>query len=370
MPYNIYLIMSTIAMTPTNIDLQIHKLFFEQCLKNIKVVVHNKSATHAFSAIKKYMDEIRIDKYNSDVKKIMENFGLEPSSQCIEMMQLSSSTQQMLRTYTHTKRDEEHIRKSLMCMYDSSPANQTNIILRVHLARLLKVKLSQFDEFYSSFSLINLGKERHLYFCTPTDCGCCDLFHYSDKTYMTLGYIAKLFQTHTSGYQSYVESTSFYDRHERELMELPNRTEFKHNGYSYSVRFDCYMSRDDIDKRTASFTIGGPVSYTKSRAGDKTTREEMKYIFLKKDYDGHYTDKKQYTRGTYVVLTDDFEYDFDTFEEDSRASKQMKELVKEFTASNCGLSFFHYFLKKLPIEKQLLFVATFFTRQTVYRDFY
>ena len=357
-------------MTPTNTDRQIHKLFYDQCLKDIKVFVHDKSATHAFSAIKKYMEKISVEKYNSDVRGIMESFGFEPSSRCIEKIQLSSSTQQMLlRTWTHTKRDEEQILKSLECLYNTSPENKRDIIMRVHLARLFKIELAQFDEFYSSFSLIHLGKKCLLYFCQPTHCMCCDLFYYTDKTYMTLGYIAKLFQTNTTEFQSYTVKTDYYDRHECELMKLPNSTTFNHNGYDYRVQFNCHMYRDDIDKRTACFTIGNPVVYTKTRPGDKRTREVMNYIFLCQDYHGNYCDKKSCVEGNYVVLTNDFEYKFDSFDEGSKASQQMKALVDEFQASNCRLSFFHYFLKKLPIEKQLLFVATFFTRQTVYRDF-
>ena len=360
--------MSATAMTPTNTDLQIHKLFYDQCLKDIKVVVHNKSATHAFSAIEVYMTKISVEKYNSDMRGIMESYGFEPSFRCIEMIQLSSSTQQMLRIWTRTKRDEEKIRKSLECLYNTSPENKRNIIMRVHLARLLKIELAKFDEFYSSFSLIHLGKKRRLYFCQPTHCMRCDLFNYTNKTYMTLGYIAKLFQTHTTGFQSYTVSTNYYDRHERELMKLPNSTTFNHNGYDYRVQFNCHMYRDDIDKRTACFTIENPVLVTKTRPGDKTIREEMNYIFLCQDDHGNYYDKK-FLKINYVVLTNDFDYEFDSFDEGSKASQQMKALVDEFQASNCGLSFYHYFLKKLPIEKQLLFVATFFTRQSVWRDF-
>ena len=356
--------MSATAMTPTNTDPQIHKLFYAKCLEDIKVAVHNKFAKHASSAITKQMQRISVENCNSDVRRIMKSFGFEPPSQCIEKIQLSSSTQQMLRTLPHTKRDEEQILKSLERLF-----NKRNIILRVHLARIFKIELAQFDEFYSSFSLIHLGKKCLLYFCQPTHCMCSDLFNYTDKTYMTLGYIAKLFQTNTTEFQLYTVDTDYYDRHECELMKLPNSTTFNHNGYDYRVQFNCHMYRADIDKRTARFTIGNPVVYTKTRPGDKITREVMNYIFLCKDYHGNYCDKESCAEGNYVVLTNDFEYKFDSFDEGSKASQQMKALVDEFQASNCGLSFFHYFLKKLPIEKQLLFVATFFTRQTVYRDF-
>lgn len=362
--------MSAIAMTTTNTDFQIHKLFFEQCLKDIKIIVHNKSATNAASAIKEYMAKISIDKYNSDVRKILENSGLEPQSRCVEMIQLSEPVMRMLHQYQHTKRDDDQILKALMSIYDSNVGNQSNIILRIHLTRLLKIELSKLDDFYSSHQLIHLGKKSSFYFCTPTHCGCCKLFNYTDKTYMTLGYIAKLFQTHTTGYLSYDADTSYYDRHEQNLMEVPSSTHFDHNGYHYTVKFNCHMARDDIDKRTASFHIGNPITYTKTRSGDKTIKEEMKYIFLNYDSHGRYYDEeKRYYGRNFVVLTNDFDYKFDSFEKDTKASQQMKALVEEFTASNCGLSFFHYFLKKLPIEKQLLYVATFFTRQSVWRDY-
>jgi hypothetical protein len=286
------------------------------------------------------------------------------------MIQLSEPVRKMIHQYQHTKRDDDHILKVLMSIYDSNVDNQSNIILRIHLARLLKIELSKLDDFYSAHQLIHLGKKSSFYFCTPTHCGCCKLFNYTDKTYMTLGYIAKLFQTHTTGYASYDEDTEYYDRHEQKLMDVPSSTHFDHNGYHYNVSFDCYMSRDDIDKRTASFSIGNPITYTKTRPGDKTVREEMKYIFL--NYDSHgryYDDEKKYYSRNFVVLTDDFDYKFDSFDKDSKASQQMNTLVEEFKASNCGLSFFHYFLTKLPIEKQLLYVATFFTRQSVWRDY-
>lgn len=316
------------------------------------------------------MDEICIDKYNSDVMMILEKSGFEPQSRCVEMIKLSEPVVRMLHLHQHTKRDDDRILKALMSIYDSNVGNKSNIILRIHLARLLKIELSKLDDFYSTYLLIHLGKKSSVYFCTPTHCGCCKLFNYTDKTYMTLGYIAKLFQTHTTGYVSYDSTTSYYDRYEQNRMEVPCSTCFNHDGYNYTISFDCYMSRADIDKRTASFHIGNPVTYTKTRPGDKTIKEEMKYIFLKYDSDGKYWDEeKKYYRMNFVVLTNDFDYRFDSFEKDTKASQQMKALVEEFTASNCGLSFFHYFLKKLPIEKQLLYVATFFTRQSVWRDY-
>ncbi len=356
-------------MTPTNVDLQIHTLFYKQCLKDLKVVVHNKSAKHASSAIQDYMAKISIERYNADVTEILTNCGLESPSHCIEKVSLSSSTVKLLHQYQRTVRDDEHIRKTLMHFFDTNPANQTNIILRIHLAKLFKIELAKFDEFYSDQALIHLGKKTRLYFCTPTHCRCCNLFNYIDKTYMTLGYIAKLFQSHTTGFEFFTQETNFYDRHERDLMDLPHSTEFVYDHHHYIVPFHCKMNKGHINKRTSKFIIGNPIKYTKSRPGVKTECE-MKYTFLLHDDAGEYHDRESCYGEMYVVLTDDFEYKFDSFEEGSKASQQMKELLDKHATSNSHMSFFHYFLTLLPIEKQLLFVATFFTRQSVYRDFY
>jgi hypothetical protein len=356
-------------MTPTNVNLQIHRLFYEQCLDDIKVVVHNKSVKHASVALHQYMAKISIDRYNANVRDILTNCGLEPPSQCIEKVSLSSSTMKLLHKYQHTLRDYDHILTTLMHLYDASPENKTNIVLRIRLAELFEIELARFDEFYSSRVLINLGKKAPLYFCTPTNCRCCDLFNYTDKTYLTLGYIMKLFQSHTTGFKFFVEKTDFYERNSRKLMVLPSSIEFTYNDYNYIVRFNCSMFRMDIDKRTASFSIS-PVTYTKSRPGDKMIQSKMNYIFLCYDSAGLYSERKSCDNDDYVVLTKDFEYSFDGFEEGSKASQQMKALLDEFKASDSYMTFFHYFLTKLPIEKQLLFVATLFTRQSVYRDFY
>jgi hypothetical protein len=355
-------------MTPTNVDLKIHTLFYEQCLKDLKVVVHNKSAKHASSAIQEYMAKISIDRYDADLKEILANCGLEPPSQCIEKVSLSSATVKQLHQYQRTVRDDEHIRKILMHLFDTNSANQTNIILRIHLARLFKIKLDKFDEYYASRRLIHLGKTYRLYFVTPTHCNCCKLFDYTDKTYMTLGYIAELFQKNTSNFKFYTTETSYYDRHEKEFMVLPHSISFDYNRCTYVIRFDCFMYSDDIDKRSAKFTISNNITYTKSRPGEKTIHEKMNYIFIKYDGDGYYWNKKT-IRGEFVVLDDNFEYDFDSFEKNTRVSRDLKALVDEFKASESHMSFFHYFLTKLPIEKQLLFAATFFTRQSVYRDY-
>lgn len=364
--------MSALESTSTKIDFEIHKLFYDQCVKDILVIAHNKSAKRASSAIAEYMAKINIEveKYNSDVKAILESCGFEPPSQCIQKIALSESAKNMQYFYQHTQRDDKYILEKLNFLYNLSLKNNTkNIILRIHLARYLQIDLSKFDEYYNMYNLINIGKTSPLYFCVPTHNKNENLFKYTDKTHMTLGYIAKLFQTHTTEFKFFVENTEFYDRHEYKLMQLPNSIVFNHDGYNYTVRFNCNMSRNDIDKRTASFHIGNPVMY-KTRPGDKTIEKEMNYIFLNDDSHGRYCDftKKYYGRN-FVVLTNDFEYYFDTFEKDTNASQQMKALVEKFTASNCGLSFFHYFLTKLPIEKQLLYVTTFFTRQSVWRDY-
>jgi hypothetical protein len=357
-------------MTPSNVDYEVlHKLFYEQCLKDLKVEVHNKCAEHASSAIQDYMAKISIEGHNAVVKQILTKYGFEPSSECIQKVSLSSSTVKQLHPYKPTKRDDEHIRKTLICLYYINPAHQADIILRTHLAKLFKIELTKFNEEFPLHALIYLGKNAELYFCIPTHCRCCKMFTYTDKTYMTLGYIAKLFQSNTTEFEFHTQNTNFYDRYERDLMVIPHHIEFVYDHHHYIVLFNCRMNKGHINKRTSKFIIGNPIKYTKSRPGVKT-EGEMKYTFLQHDIEGEYYDRESCYPETYVVLTDDFEYKFDSFEEGSKASQQMKELLDKHATSNSHMSFFHYFLTLLPIEKQLLFVVTYFTRQSVYRDFF
>lgn len=369
--------MSATAMTSTNCDHQIYNMFYGRCMEELPIGRYNISIKKASNAIKK-LEETMIYEFNSNVRKIMESCDLDPSSQCIKKMEMTYSTHMKLekRKFVPHYSDVENIRQTLKDLYDAEPENRRNCILRFHLAKFYKIDISEFDlsddfdefeKFYAWCQIINRGKTSQFYFCHMTLYNGRDIFKSTNKVYMTLGYIAELFQIHTTGFMLNSKKTEFYEKSGEHPMCIPYHTKFDHDGYSYTIDFNCDMTEKHICKNIAKFTIGNPIK-VKLQSGGKTTYQHMDYIFLLYDRDGNYYNKDTCDKGNYVVLTSDFEYDFDTLKEDSVESNIMNSLVYKFKVSNCGISFFHYFLTQLPIEQQLLYVATFFTRQSVKRD--
>ncbi len=253
----------------------------------------------------------------------------------------------------------DHLTQRLYRMLDWDP---TNIIIKVNLAKLLKISYADFETRRRFKYYIRQAID----FPTPYFTTFSSFHSEHSCTIATLGYMADQFNTHATNLRLKYYETEHLDRYEMSRLSVPDCVTYTYAGHTYSINLNCYMDEDHIQGRYAQFEIG-PITYYKTNIKTRVESiHRLNYSFICEDDSSiYYGDHKVFNSHKFVVLDCELNYEYDTFDNDSRAKEQMNELVNEYKKAKLKMPFFHFFLEKLPIEKRLVYIASFLPCQHI-----